>query len=82
MDKVVMWIMYQAWVVQKFNGVPYNVVLGEHYETIERACESIYTYERFFGKCESSTVEPSGTPIPVTEQKKESLLALIRRAIW
>ena len=74
--------MYQAWVVQKFNGVPYNIVLGTHYETVERACEMVDTYERNFGKCESATVEPSGTPIPVAEQKKESLFKLLLRAIW
>lgn len=65
--------MYQAWVVQNFNGTPYNVILGEEHETIEDAYDTIRTYEEMFGKVERKIVEPSGTPIPVSKVHKESL---------
>lgn len=71
--------MYQAWVVQEFNSVPYNVILGKHFETVEDARDAIELYEQVFGKCDSGRIEPSGTPIPRAEQKRESLLDLIKK---
>lgn len=71
--------MYQAWLVQDFNGTPYNIVLGEHYETVEEAYDDICLFEEVFGKCNSGRIEPAGTPIPTAEPKKESLLDLIRK---
>jgi hypothetical protein len=69
--------MYQAWLVQKFNGEPYNVVLGEHFETVEDAYDAINLYEQCFGKCVSGQIEPAGTPIATAERKRESLLQTI-----
>lgn len=66
-------MMYQAWVVQKFNGVPYNVVLGSKYPTIDEAYQTICLYEEHFGKCESATIEPAGTEIPLATVKRETL---------
>lgn len=65
--------MYQAWVVQKFGDVPYNVVLGKEYATTDEALEDINDYEKMFGKCEVGYIEPSGTEIPTSKRKKESL---------
>lgn len=65
--------MYQAWVVQKFNGTMFNVLLGDHYETEQDAREIVDVYEKNFGKCERKVVEPSGTPIPEQEEEKETL---------
>ena len=64
--------MYQAWVVQKFNGTPMNVILGEHYSTIDEAIRKVDLYEKHFGKCESVTIEPAGTEIPLATVKRES----------
>lgn len=71
--------MYQAWLVQEFNGVPYNVVLGKRFETIEDAKDAVDLYEQVFGKCHHSIIEPAGTPIPTAERKRESLLDLIKK---
>ena len=71
--------MYQAWLVQDFNGVPYNIVLGKHFETVEEANDAINLYEQVFGKCGTARIEPAGTPIPTAELKRESLLDLIRK---
>ena len=69
--------MYQAWLVQEFNGVPYNVVLGKRFETVEDARDAINLHEQVFGKCCVGHIEPAGTPIPRAERKRESLLDLI-----
>ena len=58
---------YQAWVVQKINGVPYNVILGREHATKEDAYETILTYQQYFGKCDAAYVEPTGTEIPTEE---------------
>ena len=71
--------MYQAWLVQEFNGTPYNIVLGEHFETVEEAYEAINMFEEVFGKCGSGMIEPAGTPIPTAEPEKETLLDLIKK---
>ena len=71
--------MYQAWLVQDFNGTPYNVILGKQFETVEEARDAIDLYERVFGKCDTGRIEPAGTPIPTVELKRESILDLIKK---
>ena len=66
-------MMYQAWGVQKFNGVLHNVMLGEHYPTIDEAYRTICLYEEHFGKCEHWTIEEAGTEIPLATVKRETL---------
>lgn len=71
--------MYQAWLVQDFDGTPYNILLGEDFKTAEEAYDAIALYEEVFGKCNSGRIEPAGTPIPTAEPKKETLLDLVRK---
>ena len=61
--------LYQAYVVQNFNGVPYNVILGHSYHSIEEACDAIKTYESAMGKAIKEVVEPNGNIIPTRDQK-------------
>ena len=70
-------IMYQAWIVQDFNGDPYNVILGEKFATTEDALEAVKTYESVFGKCGTAHIAPAGTLIKCAPVKHESLLQTI-----
>lgn len=74
--------MFQAWVVQEFNGKPLTVVLGYKYPTKERATQAVKTYVQYFGTCKSASVEPSGTEIPLHKEKKKSLLETIREILY
>ena len=65
--------LYQAYVVQKINGVPYNVMLGDNYKTRKEAYGIIEVYEKNFGKCINKVVEPAGLPIPTYEEPKKSI---------
>ena len=69
--------MYQAWLVQEFNGTPYNVILGKHFDTVQDAKDAIELYEQVFGYCRTAKIEPSGTPIPLAEHKRESLFKTV-----
>ena len=64
---------YQAYVIQKFNDAPFNVILGDDFKTEAEAWETIELWEEYFGKVECEIVEPSGTPIPESEEQKKSL---------
>ena len=66
--------MYQCYVVQEFNGVPYNVVLGRNYETKAEAEEIVKIWARDFGKIQNYVIEPAGTPIPTEKPKKETFM--------
>lgn len=65
--------MYQLYAVQKFNGKPYNVLLGSKFETIRAAQEMADLYEFHFGKCEKFVCEPAGNEIPTAPEKKKTL---------
>lgn len=68
--------MYQAYVIQKFNGEPYVVLIGDDFETTNDAMDAINMYEKHFGKCEFGKIEPSGTPLPVNTKRKQ------KKSIW
>lgn len=63
--------MYQAWVIQKFNGDPMNVFLGDDFETKQEAYETICLWEDFTGKIECGIIDDAGAPIPTNPKKKE-----------
>ena len=69
--------MFKAWIVQKFNGDPYNVILGEQFATTEDAYEAVRTYESVFGKCGTAHIAPAGTPIECAPVKHESLFRTV-----
>lgn len=71
--------MYQAWVVQNFNGVPYNVILGTDFPHVDDAYKQICFYEKHFGKCVRGVIEPAGTEIPTKEIEKETLWEKINK---
>lgn len=69
--------LFQAYVVQNFNGKPYNVVLGDDFKSIKEASDMIYLYAKHFGQCESATIDVAGAEIPTAPEEHETLLETV-----
>lgn len=70
--------MYRAYVVSRIGDARYNVILGDEFETVEKAKHAVKTYYDVFGDYERARIEPSTEPLPQTT-KEEGFFEMLKQ---
>ena len=70
--------MYRAYVVSRIGDAKYNVILGDDFETVDKAKHAVETYYDVFGDYERARIEPSTEPLPETV-KEDSIFETLKQ---